>query len=275
MRRRGFTLIELLVVVAIIALLIAILIPSLGKARENARKTICGTNMKGQGTMFASYAGAYEGVLPTAPGGPWLHDMPSASLQSMLGMEKVPDGSLATAMNNSTSRKMFYCPTNTDIRVDDAWKGLNLEGKAMTWRFLGYNYFIDRFGGGGPAFDKPTRPFNAKPDLQYYKKFNMAKNATIAELAIDETCTQSAGKVTESGTGGPGKPEEFGQNLPTSTSFFGEHSSHFSNKKVQGQNVLCFDGHVAWRTWPTAYGWKFCGTIQQASTAYMWVQNPQ
>jgi prepilin-type N-terminal cleavage/methylation domain-containing protein/prepilin-type processing-associated H-X9-DG protein len=44
-RGRGFTLIELLVVVAIIALLISILLPSLKQAREQARRTVCGSNM--------------------------------------------------------------------------------------------------------------------------------------------------------------------------------------------------------------------------------------
>jgi hypothetical protein len=72
--------------------------------------------------------------------------------------------------------------------------------------------------------------------------------------------------------GGPADPLEFGRNLDTKLSYFGEHSNHFSNRKVQGQQVLCFDGHVGWRTWGTS---KNCGTIKVSAGPYMWVQNPQ
>lgn len=56
MRRRGFTLIELLVVVAIIALLISILLPSLAAAKEEARKGACLSNLRNIGSGCQMYA---------------------------------------------------------------------------------------------------------------------------------------------------------------------------------------------------------------------------
>ncbi len=54
--RRGFTLIELLVVVAIIAVLISILLPSLKNARSQARKILCMTHLSSQGKVMTMYA---------------------------------------------------------------------------------------------------------------------------------------------------------------------------------------------------------------------------
>ncbi len=66
-RIKGFTLIEMLVVVAIIALLIAILLPSLQKARELSRQTACSANIRSIGTTLYIYQGDNLDIFPTAP----------------------------------------------------------------------------------------------------------------------------------------------------------------------------------------------------------------
>ena len=63
-RRTGFTLIELLVVIAIIALLISILLPALGRARAQARISVCLANLENQAVVLHQYTVEYNGALP-------------------------------------------------------------------------------------------------------------------------------------------------------------------------------------------------------------------
>ena len=66
-QERAFTLVELLVVVAIIALLLGILMPGLGRARHQARRVVCAARLREMGHGFHLYAQEHNGhVLPVA-----------------------------------------------------------------------------------------------------------------------------------------------------------------------------------------------------------------
>src|SRR5690348_8706217 len=62
--RQGFTLVELLVVIGIIAVLIGILLPTLGRARESANRTQCLSNLRQLSGAFVMYSNENKGWLP-------------------------------------------------------------------------------------------------------------------------------------------------------------------------------------------------------------------
>jgi prepilin-type N-terminal cleavage/methylation domain-containing protein len=61
---KGFTLVELLVVIAIVAILAALLLPTLGRTRASAKRTACSNNLRQLGLAVSLYAADHDGILP-------------------------------------------------------------------------------------------------------------------------------------------------------------------------------------------------------------------
>jgi len=100
----GFTLIELLVVVSIIALLVSILLPALGKAREHARASQCGSNMRQVGIALTTYALQSEDYYPPNVGNcnaTWVECLENANV--------LPAGTLIHSENSP--KGLFHCPS--------------------------------------------------------------------------------------------------------------------------------------------------------------------
>ena len=119
-RRPAFTLIELLVVVSIIALLIAILLPSLGSAREAARDVKCRAQMKQIGLAIAALTEENKGRLPGLWGPPWTG--PSNLEGAFMGKEvftgtyqPAPAAKVGTLVpylgGEAAARQLYRCPS--------------------------------------------------------------------------------------------------------------------------------------------------------------------
>ena len=142
-RSLGFTLIELLIVIAVIALLMAILIPSLAMAKERARRVVCSKTINQFIVGALIYAGEYDSMLP-----------PGQSESGMNGNdEHTPVITRKTGdalLDILGSHSAMKCPwLNEPFDGEDGWY------YSHYGYVLGYNYLG---GHGGTPWDTPTTP---------------------------------------------------------------------------------------------------------------------
>jgi len=113
MASKSFTLIELLVVVAIIAVLVAMLLPALAAAREKAKQVVCASNLKQIGLAYTLYGDDYGWIPHAYPNGPtvfpwWWSQLiaPYAAMPPLVPTLPWPN---AWNMGNHEYRSIFWC----------------------------------------------------------------------------------------------------------------------------------------------------------------------
>ncbi|MGC8976088.1 MAG: type II secretion system protein [Candidatus Ratteibacteria bacterium] len=173
-KKSGFTLIELLVVVAIIAILAAMLLPALSKARERARQAVCISNLKQIWHALTMYTEDHDGwFLPVNPPYPqyWggvVSLRPWFELLGKWGRYSILDyGVYLGAPGSSYSRggKTLFCPS---------------EKRQFTYTHYAINqWLVGRYTTSGEGF-VPDPTYGP-----YLKKINKVRNQSVAIWVVD------------------------------------------------------------------------------------------
>jgi len=239
LRKSGFTLIELLVVIAIIAILAAILFPAFARARENARRASCQSNLKQIGLGFAQYIQDYDGRYPFGVD----HPIPPAATTVYLYPENLWPTKLQPYVK---STQIFICPSATKIYT--AYYGYkDATGATMpTWIGYGYNMYLNGDLQPGDSY------------WGYPATETEINDPTQTVLSMDAASCNGGATISAWGwgaVGGNGYPDALGNLLihnggannpdfdpPTSTT--DAYDMIPRGRHLETNNVLFCDGHV-------------------------------
>lgn len=250
MGKKAFTLVELLVVIAVIALLMSILLPTLRKAKDQAMRASCANNIRQILTGVMMYADENRNQLPRYPRG-WLWDIDRdivTEIMEAMGLRTEGVCETAAELNakgkDAPAPKVFYCPANSGHRryMQYFWDYHHPSGAFAGYRLLGY-FFLFGWPGNGPQI----LPDGEEEDYKTWVNRMDVKNPSSVELITDVTLSDVdaypnneypngnfASIISGSGQGG-----YTGQTDTT---------SHLKNdREGAGGNIGFVDGSVFWR----------------------------